>query len=691
MTAREDGTLFDECGAGTWRHGDRLLKAVLDVIPDIISVQSADLEVFFYNRAGLEFLRATSEGTVGRRCYSLLGKETPCDGCLSLAAVRSRMTQEGEKYFPELGVWFEIRAIPVKDETDNVRCVVEQLRDCTARKRNEERLARALEELEERNRELTEASSTSRMLALRAEESSRAKSAFLANMSHEIRTPMNGILGMVELLLDTGLSMEQRDFGETIRSSADHLMELLDDLLDFSKIEAERLALESAPFDLQGLVEELAVQTAVKGREKGLEVYSVVESDVPLFFRGDSSRLRQVLGNLLSNAVKFTDSGEVSLSVSLAEDGILRTVLRFEVEDTGIGVPKEKKTLLFKPFSQVDSSITRRFGGTGLGLAISRGLVELMGGSIGMEDAPKGGSLFWFEIPLDRIDRGDIEDLPVDPNLMNTPVLLAGGTPGWRRSVTMHLKRWLCEVTETELERAEECIVAAADSGRPFSAVLVDGSRLADEGGFSPRDLPERLRILSVFYLLDYSSRRWGRTALRNAGYADFLPKPVKRSALKNLLLSIAGASERESRGGGSYAAASAPPTVGEAKVLLVEDSEVNRKVASIMLQRLGCSVTVAHDGFEALEILHHEDFDLVFMDVQMPVLDGLEAVKRIRRSPGGIGRPDLPVIAMTARAMPGDRDECFGAGMNDYISKPVKMRDLEEILTKWFSGGAHK
>ena len=691
MTAHEDSVFFDECDAGPGRQGDRLLKAVLDVIPDIISVQSADLEVFFYNRAGLDFLKATPEETVGRRCYSLLGKETPCNECLSLEAVRSGTAQEGEKYFPELGVWFEIRAIPVKDDDGNIRCVVEQLRDCTARKRNEERLARVLAELETKNAELAEASAASRMLALGAEESSRAKSAFLANMSHEIRTPMNGILGMVELLLDTGLSMEQRDFGETIRSSADHLMELLDDLLDFSKIEAERLALESAPFDLQELVEDLAVQTAVKGREKGLEVYSVVEPDVPPIFRGDASRLRQVLGNLLSNAVKFTDSGEISLAVSLAEDGILRTILRFEVEDTGIGVQEEKKALLFKPFSQVDTSITRRFGGTGLGLAISRGLVELMGGSIGMENAPRGGSLFWFEIPLDRIDRGDIEDLPVDPNLMNIPVLLAGGTAGWRRSVTTHLRRWLCAVAEAELERAKECIAEAADSGRPFSAVLVDGSRFADGGGFSPRDLPERLRTLSVFYLLDYPSRRWGRTALRNAGYAEFLPKPVKRSALKSLLLSITDASGGVSGTSGASAAFSASSDAREAKVLLVEDSEVNRKVASIMLQRLGCSVTVAHDGFEALEILHHEDFDLVFMDVQMPVLDGLEAVKRIRNIPGGRGRPDLPVIAMTARAMPGDRDECFAAGMNDYISKPVKMRALEEILTKWYSGGARE
>lgn len=678
MAADGDEKLYDG-DAATWRQDAGMPRAVLDVIPDIIAVQSPQLEILFYNKAGLDFLQASSEGTIGRNCYSLLGRKTPCEDCFSLKAAGTGNAQEGEKYIPELDVWFEVRAIPVKDDAGNVRCVVEQLRDCTARKRNEERLARVLEELEAKNAELAEASATARMLALRAEESSRAKSAFLANMSHEIRTPMNGILGMVELLLDTGLSMEQRDFGETISSSADHLMELLDDLLDFSKIEAERLTLESVPFNLQELVEDLTVQTAVKGREKNLEVYALVEPDVPAFFRGDASRLRQVLGNLLSNAVKFTDTGEISLTVSLVEDGLLRTFLRFEVEDTGLGVPEEKKSILFKPFSQVDASITRRFGGTGLGLAISKGLVELMGGSVGMKDAPSGGALFWFEIPLDRIDHGDLEDLPVDPNLMNTPVLLVGGTPGWRRSVATHLQRWLCSATSVELEKVEEELAGALDAGRPFSVVLVDGSTLAEGSPFSPRALPERLRVSSSFYLLDYPSRRWGRAALTTAGYVDFLPKPVKRSALKNLLLSGAG---------GVSAEHTAAAAVWKAKVLLVEDSEVNRKVASVMLRRLGCSVAAAHDGFEALDLLRRETFDLVFMDVQMPVLDGIDAVKRIRSGYGEIGRPDIPVIAMTARALPGDREECFAAGMDDYISKPVKMNVLEEMLKKWLPGG---
>ena len=681
MTAH-GGEKFVNGGVGTGGQEEGMLKAVLDVIPDIIAVQSPQLEILFYNKAGLDFLHVSSEGMVGRNCYTFLGRKEPCEGCLSLKAADTGNAQEGEKYIPELDVWFEVRAIPVKDDAGNVRCVVEQLRDCTARKRNEERLARVLEELEAKNAELAEASATARMLALRAEESSRAKSAFLANMSHEIRTPMNGILGMVELLLDTGLSMEQRDFGETISSSADHLMELLDDLLDFSKIEAERLTLESSPFNLQELVEDLTVQTSVKGREKNLEVYSVVEPDVPAFFRGDASRLRQVLGNLLSNAAKFTDTGEISLTVSLAQDGILRTLLRFEVEDTGIGIPEEKRELLFKPFSQVDASITRRFGGTGLGLAISRGLVELMGGSVGMKDAPSGGALFWFEIPLDRIDYGDLEDLPVDPNLMNTPVLLVGGTPGWRRSVTTHLERWLCAVASTEREGVEACLSEAANGERPFSVVFVDGSSVPENRPFFPRALPERLRNFSSFYLLDSPSRRWRRAALSDAGYADFVPKPVKRSVLKNLLLSGADGG----RIYGEYPVSAA--AFRKAKVLLVEDSAVNRKVASVMLQRLGCSVSAAHDGFEALDLLRRETFDLVFMDVQMPVLDGIDAVKRIRSGYGEIGRPDIPVIAMTARALPGDREECFAAGMDDYIPKPVKMNTLEGILKKWLPGG---
>ena len=265
---------------------------------------------------------------------------------------------------------------------------------------------------------------------------------------------------------------------------------------------------------------------------------------------------------------------------------------------------------------------------------------------------------------------------------MNTPVLLVGGTPGWRRSVTTHLERWLCAVVSTEREGVEACLSEAADGERPFSVVLVDGSSVPEDRPFFPRVFPERLRNFSSFYLLDSPSRRWRRAALSDAGYADFVPKPVKRSVLKNLLLSGADSG----RIYGEYPASAA--VCRKAKVLLVEDSEVNRKVASVMLRRLGCSVTAAHDGFEALDLLRREAFDLVFMDVQMPVLDGIDAVKRIRSGYGEIGRPDIPVIAMTARALPGDREECFAAGMDDYIVKPVKMNILEEILKKWLPGG---
>ena len=687
MTEHGDGTKFD---AETWREEERMLKAVLDVIPDIIFLLSPELEVLLYNRAGLDFVKKSSHEALGRRCFELLGKDEPCSGCLSLEAVRTGCVQEREKHFQDLGVWFEMRAIPVIDDIGNVRCVVEQLRDCTERKQSEERLARALKELEEKNNELAEANAVARMLALRAEEASRAKSVFLANMSHEIRTPMNGILGMIDLLLDTGLSVEQRNFGETVRSSADHLMGLLDNLLDFSKIEAERLTLENIPFDLQELLEDLAVQAAVKGREKDLDVYAVVEPDVSALFRGDASRLRQILDNLLSNAVKFTDSGEIALSVSLAEDGVFRTVLRFEVADTGIGVPEEKRELLFKSFSQVDSSLTRSFGGTGLGLAISRGLVELMGGSIGMKNAPKGGSVFWFEIPLDRIDRGDLDDLPVDPYLMDLPVLLVGGTPGWRRSVSAHLKRWLCAVVEVEPDEMEERLAEALASGRPFSIVFIDGKCPGDAGFFSPLVLPEKIRATSTFYLLDYPSWRWGRAALRSKGYLDFLSKPLKKGVLKSALLAAVGDSGVffSEQGAQSYKGLL---DARGAKVLLVEDNEVNRKVGTIMLRRLGCSITVAHDGFEALEILRNEDFDLVFMDIQMPILDGIEVVKRIRNGAEGIARPNVPVIAMTARALHDYRDECFEAGMDDYIAKPVKLQVLEEILMKWLPGGIQK
>jgi len=689
MLSEKEDTMFKEFGNGDRMKDESLLKAVLDVIPDIISVQTPDLKVLFYNRAGLDFLQNNPDQIIGKPCYELLGRSSPCPGCISLEAIRTGCSRFGEKYFPELGIWFEIRSIPVRDNNGVVRAVVEQLRDCTERKRNEERLAKLLEELEARNRELAEATGTSRLLALRAEEASRAKSAFLANMSHEIRTPMNGILGMVELLLETGLSAEQRDFGEVIRSSADHLMELLDDLLDFSKIEAERLSLEDVPFDLHEIIEDLVVQTAVRGREKELDVYPVIESDVPALFRGDPSRLRQILGNLLSNAVKFTSEGEIVLSVSLVDGTLSRAKIRFSVVDTGIGVSAENKSLLFKPFSQVDASITRRFGGTGLGLAISRGLVELMGGAIGMEDAPRGGSCFWFELPLEKIDQGDLEDLPVDSRLMELPVLLAGGSDAWRRSLRLLLDRWLCSCADVDSTERIACLLSdAAASGRPFAAVLVDGREIRAGSAFTPGSLPETLRSGPVFFLLDYPCKKRNRASFRNEGYADFLPKPVRRITLKNALLSASESNSIFPSKTETHVASKVSHVVHGARVLLVEDSDVNRKVASIMLRRLGCKVTVAHDGFEALENLRKDDFDLVFLDVQMPVLDGIETVRRIRNVSSGVLRPAVPVIAMTARALQGDREECLEAGMNDYLSKPVRKEALEEILQKWIPQG---
>lgn len=527
-----------------------------------------------------------------------------------------------------------------------------------------------------------------------AEAASRAKSAFLATMSHEIRTPMNGVLGMAEMLLGTDLSETQRNYTRLVKRSGEHLLVIINDILDFSKIEAGKLTIEYINFNLWDLLEDIHTVYTPQAHNKGIALDFDIANDIPVAICGDPNRLRQIMANLLGNAIKFTEHGRIDALVRIASEDSQAVMLRFEVRDTGIGISREARSRIFEAFSQADDSTTRKYGGTGLGLAISKQLVELMGGAIGVENGKQGGSVFWFTVGFDkrRVD----PDLPGEQQhtIDGLRVLVADEDHDRRVGLERHLAAWrvACD-SAAGPDEAFEKLDAAARAGQPFDAAVLDmelkqssGLLLAATIKANPATRATRLVLLSPERLAADPVQR------REAGVAYQLIKPARAADLFACLAT-------RPRGGTAPAPQFLPPpgmprTAGVARVrrvLLAEDNPVNVEVAKAILESLGLQANVARNGLEALQAVRAGDYEAVLMDCQMPLMDGFAATSAIRRdereSGSTRGNPHtLPIIAITANALQGDREACLAAGMDDYLSKPFSQQQLAAVIGRWIA-----
>ena len=669
---------------------------ILECMPFGVIIVDRNKKIRRANRIALDMMSARETDILGKICHDCICPAQK-DKCPILDL--GKTVDKSEKIVLEVG-GKEIPVIKsvIPIELDGEDVLLEAFVDISERKKAEKSVEHARREMQEKNLQLNKAIAKANELALAASLASRTKSEFLANMSHEIRTPMNGIIGMTGLLLDTVLTREQREYTETVKNSSDLLLSIINDILDFSKIEAGKLELEEIDFDLRATLEDMSEMLAVRASEKGLELICEINHEVPSSLCGDPGRLRQILTNLIANSIKFTNEGEIVLRATLDSEDDKKALIHFSVRDTGIGIPQEKTSALFEPFIQADASTTRKHGGTGLGLTISKQLVELMDGQIGVESKEGIGSEFWFTALLQKRSQID-EPYKAPPEeiaeaFAKSRILVVDDNDINRRVLSGMLESWGCRnETASDARTALRMLHSAEAENIPFNVAVLDMQMPDIDGEMLGRKIKEDILLGDTTLLIMYTSmgRRGDVNRLEEIGFSAYLTKPVKMSLFYNCLVKILIGAQRGEEFEERKMITRHSITEDQKKrvrILLAEDNIVNQKVALRILERMGYRADAVANGKEAVRALEDIPYDLVLMDVQMPEMDGFEATGIIRDENSAVKNHLIPVIAMTAFAMKGDREKCLEAGMNEYVAKPVKPDQLAEVINRFISSG---